>query len=196
MSWRTELILPKGFRYASADDADMLVELALLASHGAAENYWAEDAAPELTPRQEGARLQAERAERNEWVVFDEGSGPVAGMHGYQVTRAVWPKQEDTSLFAPVLRLEAQAAPSWMLQALATLPSHRRRGIGRKLLEIALDVTKAEGLPKVSLIVGDGNALALPVYHNAGYEQVSREAMHPDDRLAPGSNWLLLSKLA
>lgn len=190
-----ELILPKGFRFASADDADALVELALLASHGAAESYWAEDAAPEMTPRQEGARLQSERARRNEWIVFDEGSGPVAGIHGYPVTGPGWAIDGDTPLFAPVLRLEARAAPTWLLQALATMPPYRGRGIGRRLLEIATMVTKAQGLPKVSLIVGDGNVLALPVYRKAGYEEASREPMHPDDALAPGSNWLLLSKL-
>ena len=43
-------------------------------------------------------------------------------------------------------------------------------------------------------MVGDGNALALRLYHAAGFEEVSREAVHPDDADAPGAFWLLLSK--
>lgn len=140
--------------------------------------------------------MQAERAERNEWIVFDAGSGPVAGIHSYPITRAAWPKEDETPLFGPVLRLEAKAAPTYLIQVFATLPSYRRRGIGLKMLEIASAKTRAAGLPRVSLVVGDGNALALGVYLKAGYEEVSREAMHPQDSLAPGTDWLLLSKSA
>lgn len=188
------MILPNGFRYASPYDADALVELALLASHGAAESYWAEDAMQGASPREEGARLQAERAANNEWIVFDEGTGVVAGIHGYAITDAVLPDETETPLFAPVLRLEAKAAPTWLLQVFATLPNHRRRGLGRKMLEIAEARARAVNLPKVSLVVGDGNTLALPMYFAEGYAKASTEAMHPEDKLAPGSNWLLLSK--
>ena len=63
--------LPNGFRYALPEDAGSLVELVLLASHGAAESYWAEEAPDGLPALRHGARIQAERAQRREWIVYD-----------------------------------------------------------------------------------------------------------------------------
>lgn len=186
--------LPDGFRYASPEDAEALVELVIIASHGAAESYWAEEAPPGLPARQYGGQMQAKRAERREWIVYDPGVGPVAGFHGYPKTKGDPVKAEETPLYAPVLRLEARLAPSWLLQVFATRPDYRRQGLGRQMLLIAEAIAKSSGFSQVALVVGDGNVLALPVYCAAGFEEVSREAIHPDDIHAPGAFWLLLSK--
>jgi GNAT superfamily N-acetyltransferase len=188
------MVLPDGFRFASAEDAEALVELVDLASHGSAESYWAEDAPSDLPARQYGTRIQAERAERGEWIVHDPGCGPVAGFHGYPKTNRDPVEAEQTPLYAPVLRLEARSVPSWMLQVFATQPDYRRRGLGRQMLSIAEAIARYSGLSRIALVVGDGNTLALPAYYAAGFEETSREAMHPDDIHGPGAFWLLLSK--
>ncbi len=186
--------LPNGFRYALPEDAESLVELVLLASHGAAESYWAEEAPPGQHARHYGAHIQAERAERREWIVYDPGVGPVAGFHGYPKTKIGPLDAEATPLYAPVLRLEARMSPSWLLQVLATQPDYRRKGLGRQMLRTAEDIARSSGLRHVSLVVGDRNSTAIQVYSAAGFEEVSREPVHPDDTHAPGAFWLLLSK--
>lgn len=186
--------LPDGFRYASPKDAEALVELVILASHGAAESYWAEEAPPGLSARQYGTQIQAERANRREWIIYDPGVGPVAGFHGFLKTKGDPTAAEETPLYAPVLRLEARSVPSWMLQVFATQPDYRRQGLGRQMLSIAEAIAKSCSQSRITLVVGDGNALALPVYYAAGFEEISREAVHPEDIHAPGAFWLLLSK--
>ena len=64
------------------------------------------------------------------------------------------------------------AAESELL-LLAVDPSHRRRGIGRGLLQHFLDCSRSEGVTRVHLEVRDGNP-AIRMYRSAGFEAVGR----------------------
>jgi ribosomal protein S18 acetylase RimI-like enzyme len=61
---------------------------------------------------------------------------------------------------------------------LAVAPAHRRRGIGRMLMEEAERRLLAEGCPKVNLQVRTGNVRAIAFYEELGYA--------PDDVVSLG----------
>jgi ribosomal-protein-alanine N-acetyltransferase len=52
--------------------------------------------------------------------------------------------------------------------------SHRRRGIGRRLMETALDWARARGLEKLSLLVFPHNDAAIALYRSFGFVEVER----------------------
>lgn len=59
------------------------------------------------------------------------------------------------------------------LLLLAVSPSHRRRGIGRRLLQHFLSHARTDGITRVHLEVRDGNP-AIHMYRHAGFEPIGR----------------------
>jgi ribosomal-protein-alanine N-acetyltransferase len=59
------------------------------------------------------------------------------------------------------------------LLLLAVLPSHHRRGVGRRLLEDFLERARNDEVARVHLEVRDGNP-AILMYHSAGFSPVGR----------------------
>lgn len=59
------------------------------------------------------------------------------------------------------------------LLLLAVAPSHRRRGIGRTLLDHFLEQARGLGLARVHLEVRDGNP-AIDMYRSAGFSPIGR----------------------
>lgn len=59
------------------------------------------------------------------------------------------------------------------LYYLATASTHRRRGVGRGLVQAAEGVLGAMGCPKVQLMVREGNEDVLGFYDALGYERFS-----------------------
>ena len=62
-------------------------------------------------------------------------------------------------------------APDWLyVDALATAPEHRRRGVATALLAHAERVALSEGRPAVALDTPETNAAALALYERVGFE--------------------------
>jgi ribosomal-protein-alanine N-acetyltransferase len=59
------------------------------------------------------------------------------------------------------------------LLLIAVAPDHRRRGIGRGLLDQFLDQARADGVTRVHLEVRDGNP-AIEMYRGAGFTAIGR----------------------
>lgn len=59
------------------------------------------------------------------------------------------------------------------LLLLAVLPSHHRRGVGRRLLDDFMQRARNEAVARVHLEVRDGNP-AILMYHSAGFSPVGR----------------------
>lgn len=68
------------------------------------------------------------------------------------------------------------------LLLIAVLPSHHRRGVGRRLLDDFLERARNEAIARVHLEVRDGNP-AILMYHSAGFSPVGRRR---DYYRAPG----------
>jgi RimJ/RimL family protein N-acetyltransferase len=58
---------------------------------------------------------------------------------------------------------------------MGVLAEHRRRGIGRRLLEATLDAARRAGMTRVELEVYDSNTAAIALYEKAGFAVEGRK---------------------
>jgi ribosomal-protein-alanine N-acetyltransferase len=79
--------------------------------------------------------------------------------------------------FALALRSADQAE----LLSLAVVPSQRRRGLGRKLLDALLAALRADGAAQLYLEVRCSNQPALALYTSSGFEVAGRRARYYRD---------------
>ena len=63
------------------------------------------------------------------------------------------------------------AAPDCWLEDLYVTPAARRRGVGRALVDLALERARAHGCRRVELDVTEDNEAALALYRGAGFDE-------------------------
>jgi ribosomal protein S18 acetylase RimI-like enzyme len=94
----------------------------------------------------------------------------------------------------PLWELWNLALPSWYINMLAALPQARGRGLGTRLLGLAEEIARDQGLSRLSLIVADSNAGARRLYERHGFAQSPRRRMVKNGWQSDGTDWLLLVK--
>jgi len=186
-------------RPATKSDAPHMCTLIDMAGNGMAGTLWLEAVAPGRSILEHG-RSRAIRDEgdfswRNTHILEDDGE--VAGMlMGFRVDDPY--RKADTIKLHPVVRplveLEALAAGTWYLNALAIYEEHRRKGLGRVLLEKADELARAAGARRVSLIVISANDRALAFYERAGFVERARRPFVPFSDWGKGGDLILMFK--
>jgi ribosomal-protein-alanine N-acetyltransferase len=78
------------------------------------------------------------------------------------------------------------------IATIATHPDFRRQGIGRNLLKAGMDAAYTEGARIYHLEVRAGNATAIKIYEDFGYEVVGRRPKYYKNN---GEDALLMSKI-
>ena len=63
----------------------------------------------------------------------------------------------------------------------AVLPSHRKKGIARKLLKQLLEEAKKQNLHRIYLEVSDSNIAAVTLYEHAGFKEVGQRKNYYDN---------------
>lgn len=194
--------LPPPFFAASPDDADTLAQLVDMAGEGLPRYLWERMAGPGETAWDVG-RARARRDEgafsyRNA-VTLRDGDDPtgavIAALIGYDIGDQPEPIGADMlAMFVPLQQLENLAPGTWYVNVLATLPAHRGRGHGGRLLAFAEARARAAGRRGLSIIVDDSNDGARRLYERAGYRETARRAIVKEDWVNPGSDWVLLEK--
>ena len=96
----------------------------------------------------------------------------------------------------PLAELEAQAPGSYYLNALATYPKHRGKGVATLLLGEARDRATSTGCTQISLIVSSHNSDALKLYTHLGFAEKARLPLVPWPGYNHESDWLLLARAA
>ena len=187
------MVLDPPLRMATEADAPVLAALVNEASHGLALHAWRTKVEPGGDPWSIGIAQQSARAQDGRWVVVDEGGGPVAGLMVLRPAVDAWPPNL-SPIFRPMLELEALAADALYVNVVATLPEVRGRGHGTRLLQLADDIARVEGRPRLSLIVADANDGARRLYARTGYRLHASRPMLKAGWDGPGSEWLLLVK--
>lgn len=134
---------PIAVRRAKPDDAP---EVARLLHDFNAEFSEPTPAVPILTER---AR---EMLEAGEMTVLLAGEGPAEGLAQLRFRRSIWTGALDA-----------------YLEELYVVPKSRGGGIGRALLEAAMDTAREEGAAHVDLTTSEADTAALSLYESTGF---------------------------
>lgn len=178
-------------RPASPDDAPDMARLVDIAGHGLPHATWAAMAPAGTDPFDFGA-LRARRDSGGfTWrharmlMVGDA----VAGMlMTYHLPPDPQPLDGIPPLARPLQELENLCPSALYINALATYPAFRRRGLGRLMLEQA-------GQGPQAVITGSDNAPALALYRDAGFAEAARRPALGDGVWQPTHrDWVLLTR--
>lgn len=168
-------------RPARRADAAVIARLMAIAGDGIPEYLWGRLARPGQSRLEVGA-LRAARDDADfSWtnaILAERGGRPVGMMLGYVVgTEPPVDPATIAGLPAPVrpfAELEAEAPPSFYVNALAVFAEDRGLGIGGQLLEAARRRARRRGVDTLSIEAFEENAGAVRLYHRHGYRIVAR----------------------
>lgn len=191
--------IPHSFRPAVRDDAPHLARFVNMAGDGMPLYLWQRMAGPGQSAWDVGCARAMRDSGAFSWrnAILREVDGmPVACLIGYPLDDEPQPADYSTMppMFEPLQRLEDRVPGTWYVNVLATLESHRGRGYGRELLQLAEALAGQLGKRGLSLIVSDANAGARRLYESLGYHEVEQRPMVKEQWDHAGSNWVLLLK--
>jgi ribosomal protein S18 acetylase RimI-like enzyme len=186
-------------RPATNGDARAIAELMDIAGERIPSIMWSAAALPGQTALEVGAMRAARRhvSFSFENATIAESEGEVLGMLlGYPIDgtdpgdlSAVPP------MIRPLVRLECLAPGTWYLNAVATVPHYRGKGLGRLMLNKADALALEAGRAVTSLIVAGSNEHAVRLYEGYGYRVAQREPVVPHPDLHTRGDWLLMTRL-
>lgn len=81
---------------------------------------------------------------------------------------------------------------SWFLDALCVTESHRRYGIGEKLISLTKEYAIVKGYHTLSLMVFADNTLAIPLYEHTGFEIVQHVELRENEFIKHENGCLLM----
>jgi len=82
---------------------------------------------------------------------------------------------------------------SWFLDALCVIESHRRQGIGEKLISLTKEKAVENGCRALSLITFADNDLAIPFYKRTGFEIVEKVELRGNEFIKHEGGCLLMN---
>ncbi|WP_416138024.1 GNAT family N-acetyltransferase [Halomonas sp. HK25] len=186
-------------RDAVRADARDLAYLINLAGEGLPEYLWGLMAEGGESPLEVGmqraARQEGGFSYRHARVCIDRGR--LVGMIlAYRLpdSGALEDLDDCPAMVEPLMRLEARVPGSWYINAIATLPEARRKGIGRLLMAQAEASAIAAGCDAMSLIVASENATALTFYGHLGFHEVATLPLVPWPGCPHGGDWVLMAR--
>jgi ribosomal protein S18 acetylase RimI-like enzyme len=188
------------YRPAEKEDSPKLAELINLASDGVVE-YLFFDLVPGLTPVQ----VVADNLENDNYP-HSYKNAIVARDHNDVVAMSLsFPSSchritDEMRRFFPEDRLAhfshfyaSRIENSWYLDALCVLESHRRRGIGEKLIAVTKEKALENGFKEMSLIVFADNTLAIPLYERTGFKVVQKVDLQSNRYIKHAGGCLLMT---
>lgn len=182
-------------RAARRDDAAALARIIDLAGEGLPLHLWQQSCDPGQDPWQIGASRAARDTGGFSWRnarVIEIGGQVAAGMIGYRIGHEPEPLYDLPPILRPLQALENRALGSYYINAIATLPDHRGRGLARVLMQEAERL--AAGAGTLSLIVADVNLPAQRLYAGLGYAERAREAVVTNGWTSAARHWILMVK--
>jgi ribosomal protein S18 acetylase RimI-like enzyme len=171
-------------RRATREDCRRVAELMELAGEGIPTYLWSLSAKDEQRPIDVGA----ERAAREDGnfsyrnaAVAEENGEVAALLLAYRLPEAEEIVDLDglPELLRPLVEMELLVPGTFYVNALATLPEHRGRGLGSRLLDAANALAAEAGCDELSLEVFEQNEGAVRLYERHGYRIVARRPVVP-----------------
>lgn len=186
-------------RPAQQSDATDLAVLVDIAHEGIPNWVWRTKAAPYQSAFEVGRQRAAREDGGFSYRKADVGliDGRVAGMILHYRLDDPFETGDLSGLpeaVAALIRLEAKVPGSWYVNAVATYPEYRGKGLGRMLLNRAEEKAHAAGADRLSIIVADHNTGAAALYIRNGYRPVDRAGFSGTDSLPLSGEWILMTK--
>ena len=186
-------------RPALVKDAPALAELINIAGEGLPLRLWENLRAGNETVWDVGRR----RAMRDTGgfsylnaTILESGNKTAGLLIGYSVPDQPEAIDYDNSppMLIPLMELEQLAPAAWYLNVLAVYRHFRGNGYGDTMLEHAVELTSKAGKSKISLIVSDGNPVAIKLYEKHGFRAIDQRPMAKGTLDTRGDNWSLMVK--
>ena len=169
------------YRAAKREDSEKIAELINIASDGVVD-YLFQDLVQGMSPVQ----VIAHNLENDNYphsyksaMVASDGNAIVAMALSYP--SAFHKITDEMASFFPADRLKhlqsfysSRVENTWYVDALCVFESHRRHGIGGKLISLTKEKAVENNFNALSLIVFADNALAIPVYERSGFKVVQK----------------------
>lgn len=172
-------------RKARTSDLSDIAVLLDTASHGLLNTLWQQQSGPKesaLAFGRERVRTRTDLPSNiGNWQVMANGAHVCGGYAGYGVPAPYDPGNisDLPTFYGPLLELEAQAAGTFHMIALAVFPAFRCRGIGKNLLLHAERTAVLEGCETMSIIAKKSNRIACGLYEKSGYVGVAERPEVP-----------------
>ena len=166
-------------RAATLQDCLAIAGLYRIASDGVADYIWSKLAEPGEDILDVGARRYAREDSPFGYLncTVVEFGGEIIGMLS-AFRMIVDPDEEETDpVLMPYAQLEVDQ--SFYICGIALYPEYRGRGLGSRLLDLAMQRGRELGCTQLSLIVFEQNADALRLYERLGYREVDRAPVVP-----------------
>ena len=178
-------------RPATPDDANLLARVIDLAGEGLKRVLWAGMAGRGGDPMAVGrARAQRDMGSfswRNAVVAEVDGAPAGAIVTYFAEPAPEAPGSDLPPVIAPLVALEALAPDTRYINAVAVLPTARRRDVAQALMAAA-----DPGPQGTSLIVTDTNTPARALHARLGFTEAARRPVHAGPWSTPARDWLLL----
>lgn len=184
-------------RPARPEDCGDIAMLFLISSDGLAEYIWSQAGAAGESLLETGRRRYAREGVAFSYqncLVAEEDGRVIAMLHSFVMPPKDQASNDNGESVDPVLQpyAELEDPGSLYVSGVAVTSEHRRRGLGRKLMEQARARAEALGLPRVSLICFEANEAAMQLYRRLGYVEVDRRPVVPHPSLHYGDGDALL----
>ena len=187
------------YRPAEKKDSMRLAELINIASDGVVA-YLFHDLIPGMTPVQ----VVAHNLENDNYphsyksaIVAEDENNLVGMVLSYP--SSYHKITNEMRAFFPAERLErfedfysSRVENSLFLDALGVDASHRRQGIGTRLVELTKEMAQKSGYELISLIVFADNAAALALYRSLGFESVKEIKLEGNEFILHQGGCMLL----
>jgi ribosomal protein S18 acetylase RimI-like enzyme len=186
------------FRAAAPADAYALAELSIMAGDGMYE-FLLEEMAPREMLAGLIARSMKQDAGGFSWrhcfVADDKG---VVGM--INAFPAAWLREEERDIL-PQDRVQildpidqAQDWDSYLVNSIAVRPQHRRQGIGKGLMKMAIEQARAGAFARLTANVWADNVAARGLFETEGFAVQTRVEVPPHPGLAHTGGSLLMAR--
>jgi ribosomal protein S18 acetylase RimI-like enzyme len=187
------------FRPAEIEDISKLAVLIAIASDGIAE-YLFHDLVPGMRPVQVVAYSLENDHDLHLYksVIVAVDNDDIVGM-ALSYASSLHKITDEMRSFFPPDRLAhfrhfyaSRIENSWFLDALCVVESHRRRGIGEKLISLTKQRAAENGCTILSLLVFADNAAAIALYRRAGFETVQKVDLRANEFIKHQDGCLLM----
>ena len=186
-------------RDAVKKDAQDLAYLINLAGEGIPEYLWKGMVEAHESPLDVGAKRAAREEGGFSYInarICEENNTLLGMIISYRQPDPydIGDLSEYPDIVRPLVELEAQAAGSWYVNAIATYEEHRGKGVARTLMADAEVRARAKGCDHMSLIVASENVSATRLYEYLDFNVVGSLPVIPYPGCLHGGNWVLMIK--